>query len=137
MNLEPGKDGAMYPKPCWTSGDQNTVGIVRVKAQPEFVAKHGHGMGRVAVVALVIRAAFLTSDALVARWWSSCITGHFTSTPSPTGLPGSYIRETSWGRPWPIKQSKYGVTQARPTPILGRKCPESHRVWFFRIGDPF
>jgi len=31
MNLEPGKDGAVYPSQCWTSDDQITVGIVRAK----------------------------------------------------------------------------------------------------------
>ena len=31
MNLEPGKEGAVYPSQCWASGDQITVGIVRVK----------------------------------------------------------------------------------------------------------
>src|SRR5260370_41909684 len=53
MNLEPGKDGAVYPSQCWTSGDQTTRGDCEGEAQPEFVAKHGHGMTRVAVAALV------------------------------------------------------------------------------------
>src|SRR5260370_21593766 len=60
MNLEPGKDGAVYPSQCWTSGDQTTRGDCEGEAQPEFVAKHGHGMTRVAVAALGVGRHFVT-----------------------------------------------------------------------------
>src|SRR5260370_37920072 len=60
MNLEPGKDGAVYPSQWWTSGDQTARGDCEGEAQPEFVAKHGHGMTRVAVAALVVVRHFVT-----------------------------------------------------------------------------
>src|SRR5260370_25727371 len=60
MNLEPGKDGAVYPSQCWTSGDQTTRGDCEGEAQPEFVRKYVHGMTRVAVAALVVVRHFVT-----------------------------------------------------------------------------